>query len=220
MFRDGKYYCEYCGREITNRALKDLKKRKHHFCNRNHWVMSTMNRVEYKTDYVIIEVRYNNKIGKCLVDIDDYENRIKPLGTKIFMYENGYCYFRFSGSIQDRKKIKLHRYLMDVIDKEDIVIDHINRNPLDNRKSNLRKCNTVLNTYNKDYNSNSTSKVKGVSWNKAMQKWRGQVQVNGVRIYTHPYKSFEECCKVTEGLRKQMYEEYRKTLDDKLKENW
>ena len=109
---------------------------------------------------------------------------------------------------------------MNVVDDDAVIIDHINRNPLDNRKSNLRIGNTVLNTYNKDYNSNSISKVKGVSWNKAMQKWIGQVQVNGVRIYTHSYKSFEECCKVTEDLRKQMYEEYRNTLDDKLKENW
>lgn len=219
MFRDGKYYCEYCGKEIINRALKDLKKRKHHFCNRQHFHLSKMNKISYESDYVVLEVRYIDKKEKCLVDIDDYENKIKSLGTKIFMYENGYCYFCVQKNGQN-KKIKLHRYLMDVVDKEDIVIDHINRNPLDNRKSNLRKCNTVLNTYNKDYNSNSTSNVKGVSFNKAMQKWRGQVQVNGIRIYTNPYKSFEECCKVTEDLRKQMYEEYRKTLDDKLKENW
>ena len=219
MLKNGKYYCDYCGKEITNRALKDLKKRKHHFCNRQHFHLSKTNKISYESDYVVLEVCYIDKKEKCLVDIDDYENKIKPLGTKIFMYENGYCYF----CVQKKglnKKIKLHRYLMGVVEKEDIIIDHINRNPLDNRKCNLRKGNTVLNTYNKDYSSNSTSKVKGVSWNKAMQKWRGQVQVNGVRKYTNPFKSFESCVEVTEALRKEMYEEYRKTLKGKMKKDW
>ena len=220
MFRDGKTYCDYCGAEIVGRCQAHLHRVKKHYCSVEHRVLSTMNKVQYIDNYVALDVQYGKKIEKCLIDIEDYENKIKPLGVKINMYQKGYCYFRFSGCGQNRKKIKLHRFLMNVVDDDAVIIDHINRNPLDNRKSNLRIGNTVLNTYNKDYNSNSISKVKGVSWNKAMQKWIGQVQVNGVRIYTHSYKSFEECCKVTEDLRKQMYEEYRNTLDDKLKENW
>lgn len=219
MLKDGKYYCEYCGKEIIHRALKKLQKAKHHFCNREHFHLSKMNKIEYRDNYVAIFVEYKDKQYECLVDIDDYENKIKLLGTKIFMYENGYCYFCVQKNKQN-KKIKLHRYFMDVVDKEDVVIDHINRNPLDNRKCNLRKGNTILNTYNRDYSSNSISKVKGVSFNKAMQKWRGQVQVNGKRIYTEPYKSFETCVEVTEELRKQMYEEYRKTLKGKMKNDW
>lgn len=219
MLKDGKAYCDYCGKEIVGRCQLHLERVKKHFCTCEHRVLFTMNKIEYKKDYVVVYIDYKRKQYKCLVDINDYEYKIKPLGTKIFMYENGYCYFCVQKNGLN-KKVKLHRYLMGVVEKEDIIIDHINRNPLDNRRCNLRKGNTVLNTYNKDYSSNSTSKVKGVSWNKAMQKWRGQVQVNGVRKYTNPFKSFESCVEVTEALRKEMYEEYRKTLKGKMKKDW
>lgn len=220
MFKDGKAYCDYCGEEIIGRCQAHLHRVKKHFCTREHRVLSTLNKVQYMDNYVILDVQYGKRIEKCLIDIDDYENKIKPLGIKINMYQKGYCYFRFSGSGRERRKIKLHRYLMGCHETTYPIIDHINRNPLDNRKCNLRIANGVLNVQNTSLSSNNTSKVKGVSWNKKERKWRGQVQVNGVRIYTHPYKSFEECCKVTEDLRKQMYEEYKNTLDDKLKENW
>ena len=220
MLKDGKCFCDYCGIEIVGRCQAHLHRVRKHYCSVEHRILSTLNKVEYRDNYVVIYVNHKDKQYECLVDIDDYKNKIKSLGTKIFMYKNGYCYFRFSGCGQNRKKIKLHRFLMNVVDDNTVIIDHINRNPLDNRKSNLRIANYKLNTYNASLFGNNTSKVKGVSFNKAMQKWRGQVQVNGVRVYTHPYKSFEECCKVTEDLRKQMYEEYRNTLDDKLKENW
>lgn len=220
MLKDNKYYCDYCGKEIVGRCKKHLQRVKKHFCTREHRVLFTMNKVEYRDDYVVIFVEHKGEQHECLVDVNDYEKKIKPLGTKIFMYGNNYCYFSLCTKENPRKKIKLHRYLMNVVDKEDVVIDHINRNRLDNRKCNLRKSNTVLNTYNRDYSSNSTSKVKGVSFNKAMQKWRGQVQVNGKRIYTEPYKSFETCVEVTEELRKQMYKEYRKTLKDSIKKKW
>ena len=75
MFRDGKAYCDYCGKEIVGRCQAHLRRVVKHFCTREHRVLSTMNKVEYKNDYVIIEVCYNNKIGKCLVDIDDYEKK-------------------------------------------------------------------------------------------------------------------------------------------------
>jgi len=44
----------------------------------------------------------------------------------------------------------LHRYLMGNVPKG-MVIDHINRKPLDNRKSNLRIVTYEENAYNSDY---------------------------------------------------------------------
>lgn len=214
MIKNGKAYCDYCGIEIIGRCQAHLHRVKKHFCTRKHRVLSTLNKIKYKDNYVVLEVFCGEKKGECLIDVDDYENRIKPLGIKIFMYKTGYCYFCLRN-----KKIKLHRFLIGINEKY-IVIDHINRNPLDNRKGNLRIANTILNTYNKDFSSNSTSKVKGVSWNKAMQKWRGQVQINGVRKYTQPYKNFEECCLVTKKMREKMYNEYIETLDNRFKQNW
>lgn len=60
--------------------------------------------------------------------------------------------------------------------------DHINRNPLDNRKSNLRKVTVSQNNQNKKIARNNTSGIIGVHWNKNENKWIARIQDNGKRI--------------------------------------
>ena len=50
-------------------------------------------------------------------------------------------------------------------------IDHINRNPLDNRICNLREVSHMCNMRNIDTPKNNTSGVKGVIWNKHNLLW-------------------------------------------------
>jgi len=64
-----------------------------------------------------------------------------------------------------------------------IHIDHINRNPLDNRKCNLRKCNIGQNLANRRKPSNNTSGYKGVILNKEKGKWYAQLRKNGKKYY-------------------------------------
>lgn len=48
---------------------------------------------------------------------------------------------------QSRLKILMHRLIMGISDKSEEV-DHINRNPVDNRRANLRKCTRAENSCN------------------------------------------------------------------------
>ena len=58
---------------------------------------------------------------------------------------------------------KLHRMLMPRIPKySGLVVDHINRNKLDNRLINLRICTQKENSYNRTKSKNSKSSYKGV----------------------------------------------------------
>jgi len=57
-------------------------------------------------------------------------------------------------------------------------IDHINRNKLGNRWSNLRHVSHQENTLNKSKLSNNTSGVTGVYFEERTGKWRGEVWFN------------------------------------------
>lgn len=78
------------------------------------------------------------------------------------------------------RKIYMHNQIMNP--KESLFVDHINGNPLDNRKINLRECNHRQNIMNQKKQSRSTSsKYKGVSWRKAELKWVAQIGLSGKR---------------------------------------
>lgn len=57
----------------------------------------------------------------------------------------------------------------------DLVCDHINGDPLDNRRANLRNITQSQNLMNRGAFSSSPSGVKGVIFDKKANKWRVQV---------------------------------------------
>jgi hypothetical protein len=62
--------------------------------------------------------------------------------------------------------------------------DHINKNTLDNRVSNLRICTRSQNMMNRGKNSNNTSGYKGVTH--INSGWKAQIKVNGKTINLEP----------------------------------
>jgi hypothetical protein len=63
------------------------------------------------------------------------------------------------------------------------VVDHINHNGLDNRRANLRLCMQADNTRNSRPRRNSSSKYKGVSFDKKRKKWRARIVRRGVKYF-------------------------------------
>jgi hypothetical protein len=55
-------------------------------------------------------------------------------------------------------------------------IDHINRIRTDNRIENLREVSQSCNMKNSKIQSNNTSGVRGVYWNKQKKKWKAYIQ--------------------------------------------
>ena len=62
--------------------------------------------------------------------------------------------------------------------EEGSVIDHIDRNGLNNQRNNLRDSTRSQNNANRGLNKNNTSGYKGVCWNKQKQKWHARIRVN------------------------------------------
>jgi hypothetical protein len=74
----------------------------------------------------------------------------------------------------------------------DIVVDHINGNPFDNRKQNLRICTQAENVRNKSFMSNNTSGFIGVSYKKDRNTYDPEIRLNKVRCHLGTTKTIEE----------------------------
>jgi hypothetical protein len=74
----------------------------------------------------------------------------------------------------DGRTVFLHNLLMGCIG-----IDHRNRDPLDNRRRNLRKASTAQNGANKPPLAGGSSAFKGVSWDREVSKWQVNIGVDG-----------------------------------------
>lgn len=61
---------------------------------------------------------------------------------------------------------------------EGLEIDHINRNPVDNRISNLRLVTRSQNNFNQSLRSNNKSGHRGVGWCATTGKWRARIKVD------------------------------------------
>lgn len=59
-----------------------------------------------------------------------------------------------------------------------IITDHIDRDKLNNRKSNLRFCTHKQNTRNTKTRKGLSSRYKGVYWCKKERKWNAQIRVS------------------------------------------
>ena len=82
--------------------------------------------------------------------------------------KDGYVHGRNGG-----KKVRFHRLIMDVKDGE--VVDHINGDPSDCRKENLRIATQHQNSMNHSLNKNSTTGFKGVCLDKRYNKYMAHI---------------------------------------------
>lgn len=62
-------------------------------------------------------------------------------------------------------------------------IDHIDSNPSNNQKSNLRILNMKGNNQNRTKSKNKTSKYVGVSYIKNDKKWQSSITLDGITKY-------------------------------------
>lgn len=156
-----------------------------------------MNRIIEHDDYAEI-VLYDgqcNVVGKCKIDKED-----------IGIVKNHKWRIDISGHVVsniNRKLVFIHRLILrPPIDK---FVDHINNQPLDNRKINLRLCTNQENLYNQKIRIDNTSGYKGIHLNNKSGKW--QVNINGK--YMGRYFDINEAIKVRNDAEEKYHGEFR-----------
>lgn len=119
-------------------------------------------------DIAKIPLGINAKDGYAVVD-----QEFAYLGRhKWHLSKKGYAAAHIGGKIQ-----KLHKIIL----PEAPVVDHINRDKLDNRSSNLRSATIQINNQNQGVKRTSTTGFKGVGFHKHMKKYCARLYVDGKR---------------------------------------
>lgn len=121
--------------------------------------------------------------GWTEIDISDLD---KVKDTKWTLSKTGYVVGKPSGS---KNVIKMHRYILSGIDSGKI-IDHIDRNPLNNRRENLRICTQLDNAKNLSVGKNNRYGFKGIR--PVNNKWAARIMVNRKEINLGRFKTKEE----------------------------
>ena len=88
-------------------------------------------------------------------------------------------------------------------------VDHIYHKKYDNRRSQLRSANDLLNAHNRIIPSNNTSGVMGVCWRKKNQKWRAYITVNHKRIELGDFTNKEDAIEVRKIAEEKYFGEWK-----------
>lgn len=164
---------------------------------------------EYRIDgntAILLLAKTSGEIIETIIDLEDLE--------KVLSYPNRWCvrgkksrwyvYANTPTVNGKRSTIELHRFLMDA--PSDMVVDHINHNTLDNRKSNLRIVTSAQNNQNRKgcHSDNKYSRLRNVHWHKGLSKWRVRIIANGKTHYIGAYDDLEQAKEVAIRERKRL----------------
>lgn len=118
-----------------------------------------------------------------------------PSGGK---YVRGY----HKGSANRNTRVYMHQLIMGR--RRGYVIDHVNGNSLDNRRSNLRFCTRQQNAFNRLAKSGH----RGITWNKQYQRWVARIQHQGRAHFIGKYTELQHGIIAYNAVAKVLYGEY------------
>lgn len=114
-------------------------------------------------------------------------------GTGRWSYHRGYvARYRFAGG--DEHAERLHRVLMGLSRStlgrgaRGLLVDHVDGNPLNNRRTNLRVVTATENATNRRL-TRGKSKMKGAMWDKERGVWISRIRVKGKSVFLGRFAS-------------------------------
>jgi len=127
-------------------------------------------------EMTIVSRKYG--ILKTLIDIEDLEKVKEYIWRVCWDPKKNNFYVYGSNRKKNILSLRLQRFLVNCTDKK-LKVDHINGDTMDNRKSNLRICTHIENSWNSAKpKGKRTSKYKGVDFMKNEGKYRARIKVN------------------------------------------
>lgn len=112
--------------------------------------------------------------------------------------------YYFQKRIPGGRLIELHRWIMGEPNGE--IVDHINGDTLDNRKSNLRITTNGSNIRKGKIRTNNKSGITGVRFRKERNRWVASIKVNYKKINLGSFKNKEDAIKARREAEKKYYD--------------
>lgn len=147
------------------------------------------NRYEIRGDVTAIFINCKGKVAETLIDTKCLQRAMEYPHSWCGHYSKNTNTFYVIGRLNG-KYIQFHRWILDP--PKDRVVDHVNRNPLDNRLINLRIATIGENNQNVGIRKDNTSGIRGVTFKKTTSKWEARISLNGKRISLGCFESIEE----------------------------
>lgn len=128
----------------------------------------------------------------ALVDDADYEI-LMAMGKWHYKKDQGYAaksvYLPPINGVRRQITLRMHRFIMNT--PKGLETDHVDRNRLNNQRSNLRICTKSENQRNVSNRKDNTSGYKGINWNKQHRKWVVRIQVDNKRIFVGVFRDLD-----------------------------
>lgn len=160
--------------------------------------------------------KLNKDVLYVYLDIDDY---LKCKPYKWYAVADHNTFYAMAGIVCSdgvRRMVKMHRFIMFddvVISDKSVMIDHINRNGLDNRRVNLRFTDNRGNQYNARISSLNTTGVTGVSYSEQYNTFFTSMRLQDGRRLQKSYSAnkygYDEAKRLSINKRKEWEEMHR-----------
>jgi hypothetical protein len=129
------------------------------------------------------------RVAKGLVALIDDENLSLVMPYRWRENKYGYAVSEIYGPDSTKKVVFMHRLITNAVKGQ--IVDHINRDRLDNRRSNLRFVDKSQNRWNQGVRKDSNTGIKGVGWDATNKSWRVRFNARGITHWIGRFKDLE-----------------------------
>lgn len=153
---------------------------------------------------LVLKHCYKDTDVQILIDKKDYE-LIKNYRLNVVKQKNN----KLRVIVWHKKKMigYLHRIVLNVTNPK-IQVDHIDGNPLNNTRKNLRLVNNSKNAQNRNAQKNNTTGFKGVRFHKQANKYTAQIGFKGKQLYLGCFEDPKDAAKAYNKKAKELFGEY------------
>jgi len=109
------------------------------------------------------------------------------------------------------QNLRLHRLLLDA--PPGLQVDHIDGDPTNNRRSNLRLCTHAENGKNQRRPSTNSSGFKGVSWHKRDKRWYARIMINRKNKHLGCFDTPEDAKAAYDVAAERLFGEFRRASE-------